>query len=254
MSGFLKAIPAFEEAGPCLFQGEKQKRRTMNRSQKHISSQSLGQNLSGCLKQLKDIRGRSYENGDVLRPGLIVLDLMNLFCDRDSPAYLPEFAHISENIFSLVRLMNDRNRPVVFSRHVHDHDDSGGLIKRFFGRLQYREDPLSQLIPAVSEFTPPAKIMDKQRHSALLEPLIQSAFLNCDSLIIAGIQTHLCVLSTAIDCVRCGFVPIVPIDATTARSSRLHLDSLHILGSGHSFVWTVEEIEKRMPEKEKTEH
>ena len=207
---------------------------------------TLNQELQLWLDQLKDLRGRSFKAGDLESPGLIVLDLMNLFCRRDSPAFLAGFPDISENIFRLVRTMILLNRPVVFTRHVHDIKDSGGLIKRFFGRLQRREDPLSQLIPAVTDLVPPAQIMDKQRHSALMEPRLRSVFQNCGSLIISGVQTHLCVLSTAIDCSRCDLVPIVPIDATASKNSRLHLETLQILASGHSFVWTVEEIERRI--------
>jgi len=218
------------------------------------SKSNPGPELHLWLDKLKDLKGRSFEAGDLSRPGLIVLDLMNLFCRQDSPAFLTAFPNISENIFRLVRIMTLWNRPVVFTRHVHDIKDSGGLIKRFFGRLQRRDDPLSQLIPAVSDFVPPARIIDKQRHSALLEPLIRTIFKSCNSLIITGVQTHLCILSTAIDCARCSLIPIVTIDATTSKNSRLHLGTLQVLASGHSFAWTVEEIERRIKTEGKVRH
>ena len=63
---------------------------------------TLNQELQLWLDQLKDLRGRSFKAGDLESPGLIVLDLMNLFCRRDSPAFLAGFPDISENIFRLV--------------------------------------------------------------------------------------------------------------------------------------------------------
>ncbi len=170
------------------------------------------------------------------KPGLVVLDAMRLFCDSASPAFVPGFPRIEKTLFRLVDALMSAARPVVFTRHVHDAADSGGLIGRMYGRLQRADDPLNALIAAARSRIPPALEVTKDRHSPFRDESTVGAFRGCDTLLIAGVQTQACVLATAVDAARMGFVPLVVADACASKNRRLHGQTLDVLASGHAFV------------------
>ncbi len=174
-------------------------------------------------------------------PGLVVLDLMRLFCDSASPAFLPAYFEIEERLFRLVDIITEAGRPVLFTRHAHENDDSGGLIGRIYGRLQRAEDPFNELVAGAKRRIPPAFQIIKNRHSAFSNETTIQIFQACDSVLIAGVQTHACVLATALDCSRLGFVPLVIGDACASRSNRLHLETLDVLASGHAYILKADE-------------
>jgi len=179
---------------------------------------------------------------DLFRPGLLVLDLQRLFTDPLSPAFLPHWAACESRCRSLVEAFAHRGLPVVFTRHVHGPQDDGFLIKRFLGRLQRSGDPLSSLSAEVLSWAPRSPVIDKDRHSAFLQPLVTKRFAGCDSVVITGVQTPLCVLATALDAVRVRMVPVVVMDATAARTLELHFSSLRCLGAGHAHLATAQEV------------
>jgi maleamate amidohydrolase len=216
--------PGLGKAGPCPFPRppEKGKGRTVTSSRDDRGPQ-------------RAYPGRRIPTG-LAKPGLIVLDVMRLFCDPDSPAFAPGFPRIEASLFGLVDFMTAAGRPVVFTRHVHDAGDAGGLIGRMYGRLQKAGDPLNELIPAARRRIPPALETTKDRHAPFRNESTLRAFRACDALLIAGVQTQACVLATAIDCARLGFVPLVIADACASKSDRLHREALAVLASGHAYV------------------
>jgi isochorismate hydrolase len=62
------------------------------------------------------------------------------------------------------------------------------------------------------------------------------------TLVIMGLQTHLCVLATALDAARRDLRPVVVADACAARERSLHRDALRVLSSGHAHVATADEV------------
>jgi nicotinamidase-related amidase len=205
----------------------------------YLKNRSVRKAADEWLANLSGLRGRVRHFDDLRHPGLVVLDLMPLFCEETSPAFIPAYPHIEENIFRLIELVIKNKGPVVFTRHVHPDNDSGGLIARFFGRLQRKDDPLTELVEVAQKHIPPAIAIEKNQHSAFSGDNFAESLSDCDSLIIAGVTTNLCVVSTAIDCSHHNLVPIVPVDATTAINEQLHLAALSTLASGHAHVSSV---------------
>jgi nicotinamidase-related amidase len=197
--------------------------------------------LSQLLQSLKGTRGRQPIAG-LRRPGLVVLDLQRLFADPQSPAFLPHWLECQPRCFKLIEAFLHAGRPVIFTRHVHGPDDDGFLIGRFFGRLQRSDDPLSELISDVRSWASCAFVVDKDRHSALLQPEVAERLTGCDSIVLTGLQTPLCVLATALDAPRLRLVPVVVMDATAARTQELHLAALRCLAAGHAYVATMQEV------------
>ena len=64
----------------------------------------------------------------------------------------------------------------------------------------------------------------------------------CDALVLAGVQTPLCVLATALDAARTPLVPVVAADACAARTAAEHEAALRVLSCGHAHVATIDEI------------
>ncbi len=174
-------------------------------------------------------------------PGLVVLDLMRLFCDSASSAFLPAYFGIEERLFHLVDIMTAAGRPVLFTRHAHENDDGGGLIGRMYGRLQRAGDPFNELVAGAKRRIPPALEIIKNRHSAFSNETAIQLFQACDSVLIAGVQTQACVLATALDGPRLSLVPVVIADACASKDERLHLETLDVLASGHAYILKADE-------------
>jgi isochorismate hydrolase len=197
--------------------------------------------IKRLLRALEGSRGRIHFK-DLARPGLLVLDLQRLFTNPESPAFLPQWLLCQPHCLSLVEAFVQKGRPVIFTRHVHGPEDDGFLIRRFFGRLQQPDDPLSLLSEDVLSRVPEVPVVDKDRHSAFLQPLITKRLAGCDSVVITGVQTPLCVLATALDAARVRMVPVVVMDATAARTRELHLSALRCLAAGHAHLATTQEV------------
>jgi nicotinamidase-related amidase len=148
---------------------------------------------------------------------------------------------MEKRLFGLVDVLMSAGRPVVFTRHAHGSDDVGGLIGRMYGRLQRAGDPLNELIAGARSRIPPAVEITKDRHSPFRDESAATAFCGCDALLIAGVQTQACVLATAIDSARLGFVPLVVVDACASKSIRLHRQALDVLASGHAFILSADQ-------------
>jgi len=189
------------------------------------------------LDRLKNTRGR-LPFGDLERPGLVVLDVQRLFCEPGAPAFIPAWQEAQPNAARLSEAFRRRGLPVLHTRHVHPPGDGGGLIGRFFGRLQRATDPWTDLLPEAVA----GDVVEKGRHSALSAPAVREALADCETLVVAGVQTPLCVLATALDAARFGLVPIVVADATAARHEADHEAALRVLAAGHAHVATTAEV------------
>jgi maleamate amidohydrolase len=198
------------------------------------------------LKRLSGLPGNRLPQG-LSSPGLVVLDLMRLFCDPVSPAFLPSYPGIEKRLFDLIDLVTAKGRPVLFTRHAHEDGDDGGLIGRMYGRLQRAGDPLNELVPEAKRRIPPALEVIKNRHSPFFAESAARLFDGCDSLLVAGVQTQACVLATALDCARLGLVPLVVADACASKDARLHRRALDVLASGHAYVLRAEEAAALFP-------
>lgn len=173
---------------------------------------------------------------------LLLIDPQRLFTDPASPAYVPGWPAAREACGRLARAFAARELPVLRTRHVHPEGDDGGTLARFFPRLQRPDDPWSQVpddaIPG-AEGTP---LVDKARLSALSVVEIAELAGRAQVVVLAGVQTHLCLLATAVDAARLGLCPVVVSDATAARPPERHAEALAVLAAGHAYVATTAEV------------
>ena len=85
---------------------------------------------------------------------------------------------------------------------------------------QYRKG-LGPTVPPIAERLASAQdVFEKVRFSACIDPVRQRlANLGVRSVVLAGIEAHVCVLQTALDLIDAGLVTAVAVDAVSSRRS-----------------------------------
>ncbi len=210
--------------------------------ERYLDGTNASRVLASITAALEGTRGRRPLPG-LNRAALVLLDLQRIFVDRASPAFLPAWPAVEPNARRLAATFRAAGRPVIMTRHVHPPSDPGGTLVHFFGRLLTADDPLSGLHGSW-EPGPQDVVVDKPRHSAferstLAETLAQ---IECDVVVLAGVQAHLCVLATAVEAGSHDLLPVVALDAVAAPSLALHTSSLRALSGGLAWIATVDEI------------
>jgi nicotinamidase-related amidase len=194
-----------------------------------------------ALPFLNHARGRR-ELPELDRAALVLVDLQRLFVDPASPAWVRGWEETAPRARRLARACAARGWTVAATRHVHSAGDDGGVMGCFFERLQRDGDVMSELLPELCDWAPDLSVVSKARFSALSEPSVAAAAEEAGVVLLAGVQTHLCVLASALDAASRGVTPVVVADACAARTEALHQSALRVLAAGHSYVATVDEV------------
>ena len=199
---------------------------------RYTSADTIGVDARGWLEALSPYL-RHRDAGSLDRAALIVLDLQRMFLDPASPAFLPAAPAILPGVCRLVEAFRKAGRPVVFTRHVDPCGAAGAAMEGFWGRRMLDGDPLTALDPA-APVQPGDPLVTKSSYSAfertgLLERLAESG---TDTVVLCGVQTPLCVETTARHAFVLGVRPVVAADATAAPDLDLHLGALRGLGHG----------------------
>ena len=81
---------------------------------------------------------------------------------------------------------------------------------------------LGRTLPELAALAPDAPVVPKVRFSAVGEPALLDHLegIGRRTVVLCGLESHVCVLQTAFDLHDSGFRPAVAIDATTARTPR----------------------------------
>ncbi len=108
---------------------------------------------------------------------------------------------------------------------------------------QYRKG-LGATLPVLAERLARAPVFDKTSFSAMADGPTREALRRSGrgTLIIAGIEAHVCVLQTAIEAVEEGFEVFVVADATTSRRPLDHETALARLRRSGATVTTLESV------------
>ena len=190
---------------------------------------------------LRGTRGRRAFH-DLRRPALAVVDPQRFFCMEGSRAQVKAWTDIEPNVLALLDGFRATGLRATVTRQVHSKADEARLFGRFFGSVLYDSDPMAALMPTVAAHADGTPIIDKERFSCFSSPRFVELVAGHDCLVIAGVQTHLSVLATALSAIRYGVVPIVIADAVGARREGDHAAALQVLAGGHAHLATTEEI------------
>jgi nicotinamidase-related amidase len=134
------------------------------------------------------------------RTALLVIDAQREYFDQDGALFTPHAAEIQENLTRLIAAARGAGAQVVFIRHVMAADGSDA------GRMGDFDDAASFVagtrgVELADGIEPEAgePIVDKTRYSAFVNTRLQSILKTSgvDTLIITGLMTQYCSVSTA---------------------------------------------------------
>lgn len=107
-------------------------------------------------------------------------------------------------------------------------------------------DELVRLIPDLAALCPPARVIDKAVYSPWLHPALPSLLTErrCDTLVVTGGETDVCVLASVLGAVDRGYRVIVVLDALCGSADETHEAVMTVYGSRFSRQIEVIETEE----------
>ncbi len=172
--------------------------------------------------------------GDIEDALHLNIDMQRLFSER-TDWHVRDFFSIVPTCAALLQHASDA---ALFARFVTPvtADDASGAWQRYYRRwsgvtLGQIAPELLDLIVDLTRLAPEAPVLDKAGYSAFSNPDFATLLVarNCRTLILSGIETDVCVLSTALEAVDRGLRVIVAQDAVASGSSDGHRAALDIL-------------------------
>jgi nicotinamidase-related amidase len=157
----------------------------------------------------------------------LVIDMQSIFA-RGGIWETPWMERVLPTIVGITARYTARTVFTRFITPLHA-DDRPGRWRRYFGKWQCATRavlPSSQLelVPALRQFVPPARVIDKPAYSAFTgSPL--TSFLSdkgISTLVITGSETDVCVLATVLHAIDLGFRVVIVEDALCSSSDAGH--------------------------------
>ncbi len=182
---------------------------------------------------------------DIKQAALLVIDMQNFFVHPDGNAYLSGSRHIRKRIRRLIDLFHSHDRPVIFTRHEHEPDNSDtGLMDLWWkGNHIYKNTWAAE----ITDKLPRRKddmIISKNRYSAFyntdLKEILKEQ--SVDHVLITGVMTNLCCETTARDAFMHDIKVFFCIDGTTTISEEMHLATIGNLAFGFAWIVTAADI------------
>ncbi len=179
----------------------------------------------------------------MIRPLLLVVDMQNDFLDR-WPVATRE--RLLRSTCDLVASMRTHGRPVVWVRQEFEPDLRDAFLEmRLKGiHITIKGTPGCQIAKGLP-VAPSDPIIVKKRYSAFygtkLEELL--AELQPDALVLAGINTHACIRTTAIDAYQRDWPLIIASDCVSSYDEELHAITLRYLQREIASALTNQEID-----------
>ncbi len=179
-----------------------------------------------------------------MKPALIVIDMLNDFWVVQDPARKDSLVRA---INGLVGAMRASGHPVIWVRQEFEADLSDAFPemreKRIY--ITIKGTPGCQMISELAVI-PSDPVIVKKRYSAFfgtaLDELLKA--LDPDSLILAGINTHACIRTTAIDAYQRDWTVILAADCIDSYDRAHHDLSLRYMKDKIASVLTNREIQQ----------
>jgi len=177
------------------------------------------------VRKNQDLHGNAPDSCPVV---LLLVDVLN---DVDFPGnsqLLKSIAALGKNISALKRRCRDAGIPVIYV-----NDNRGKWRSDFSAVLSHGLRPDSPGYPMVSQLIPEASdcIVLKPKHSAFYATPIDTLFsyLKVKTVILAGLITNACILSTASELYVRDLDVYVPSDCVAAPMKRAHRNALELM-------------------------
>ena len=166
----------------------------------------------------------------------LCVDMQRLFAEA-TPWQTPWMPRVLPAVTHVVELGPERTIFTRFVPAVHPGAASGAW-KRYWSRwsemtLDELDAELVDLVPQLSHFAPPARLLDKKVYSPWLGTTLHADLMlaGVDTLIVTGAETEVCVLATVIGAIDLGYRVILVPDAICSSADPTHDAMLEIYNS-----------------------
>jgi nicotinamidase-related amidase len=163
----------------------------------------------------------------------ICVDMQRLFAE-DTPWHTPWMSRVLPNV---ERLAAAHNEGLIFTRFIPPEraEDSPGLWRRYYEKwrsmtLEHLDPSLITLMPSLCAFVPPGVVVDKTVYSPWVDTELEERLQarQCDTMVVSGGETDVCVLATILGAIDRGYRVIVVRDAVCSSRDATHDASLSL--------------------------
>lgn len=155
---------------------------------------------------------------------LVVIDMQRVFADADSPWATPGFADIVPTVGALVKAFGE---DVTFTRFIAPSTPEGAW-REYYAQwpfaLQPEDAPLWDVVPELGSTGPTVDATTFSKWGAAL-----AAQVGGQTMVLCGVSTDCCVLSTAVAAADAGVAVRVVADACAGVSVESHRATLDVL-------------------------
>jgi nicotinamidase-related amidase len=154
-----------------------------------------------------------------------------------------------QSINELVAIFRDHSRPIIWVRQEFEPDLSDAFpeMKAKGIHTVIKGTPGCQILPELS-VSPSDTVLVKKRYSAFFGTELDEklALLMPDAIILAGINTHACIRTTAIDAYQRDWPVVLALDCIGSYDREHHEISLKYMKDKIAAVFTNEEIKSAL--------
>ena len=158
-----------------------------------------------------------------MKPVLAIIDMQNVFADPASEWFTPRFASVVEPIRQLVDAFGE---DVVFTRFIAPDKPEGAWV-RYYEQWPFAlQPPDSPIYQVIDEFQPESTV-DATTFGKWTPRL--ATRVGGSPLVLAGVSTDCCVLSTALAAADAGVAVTVVSDACAGVDDESHAKALDVM-------------------------
>jgi len=143
---------------------------------------------------------------------------------------------------NLLALMDGRD---ALERRLIDLAEAFGILKLPITVTLQNPEKLGPMASRIEYVLSSPRVFSKMAFSAWREKMIEAHLKNSTrrQIVVAGVETHVCVVQTVLDLIAQGFVVHVPFDAVASRKGHAHSDvSLSRMERAGAVITTTESV------------
>jgi nicotinamidase-related amidase len=164
---------------------------------------------------------------------LLVIDMQRMFAE-ETEWHVPGFERLIDPVLALHEAHPEAT---VFTRFMTPHTpaESRGEWSRYYERwrsmtLDRMDASMLDLVPALAACVPPGQVVEKQSYGGFDAPAFLQALRrrHATTLVLTGVETEVCVLSTAMQAMDRGWRVVVVEDAVASGAQESHEAALNL--------------------------
>ncbi|MBU4212903.1 MAG: cysteine hydrolase [Kiritimatiellae bacterium] len=210
----------------------------------YVTAGSLDRELEDWMREVQPYQWRKVEPLRAEDSALLVIDMSKAFVEQDRPLASPNARAIVARTSHLVQSFHSADRPVVWivqGHHSVEHD-RGKHLSSWWPTPVLEGTSDVQLATGLDARDD--KIIIKRRYSGFQQTDLECTLrcLEVRQVVICGILTHVCPLTTAFDAFVRDFSVYYVADCTASINRSLHVAALQMLAGWCGFVVRSREI------------